>query len=135
MTKKEIRKSVEGGILEFVQGVNDTIIGNVSLCWHGECGPFSEAGVVVCSKEEDGRFHEVNGTWIDLGPYVTKYKHSRWFRELTNDIMEEVMKRIDRNEEDIRQDIIDDAARKAYEAGIPPYNYPLYTNIEELING
>ena len=121
MSRNDIEKAVQNSILEFIHGVNDTIIGNVSLCWHGECGPFSEAGVVICHREEDGRFSEANGIWIDLGPYVTKYKHSRWFKELTKDILEEVMKRYEPDETDRLVNMLEEMRHQVFEIGKPKY--------------
>ena len=121
MKRSDIEKAVQNSILEFILGVNDTIIGNVSLCWHGECGSFSEASVVICNKEEDGRFHEVNGVWIDLEEYVTKYKHSRWFKELTKDILEEVMERYEPDETDRLEDMLEEMRHRSFDIGKPKY--------------
>lgn len=83
---KFVKKFVELSIEEFLEGVkDDTMIGNVMISWHGECGPLSDSWIIVTPRNDDGKFYEDEGYLFKINDYVNHVKFSVWFKKLVDD--------------------------------------------------
>ena len=115
-----IRNTVEDSVIGFLQGkVNDTLINNVMLCWHGEVLSLSEANLVIVKRSDDGMFRETEGWVLYLKPYITKMKYSVWFKSLVDDITDEVMKIIEPDNEMKLDLLLEEIRHKTFDIGKP----------------
>lgn len=113
--KEIVKKAVENSVTGFLQGkVNDSLINNVMLCWHGECGSLAEACVVVTRKGDDGRFKESDGYVVTLREYVNNVKYKNWYNLLVKDLTVLVMDLVDPDPGTIMDNLLEDMRKQVY---------------------